>query len=223
MVTSSPRFGVLESQTVADNKTSESSSNEKTRSFDQEALAKADSVFDAGIEFSEPSQTQTAATQSNAAEEASQPSRGVKMSAREHRRRVRLEARRVRRVIRHIEPWSVLKFSVLFYACLGMVFTLAGLLLWSFAQRSGVLESIEQLIETLFNLEESEEFWRGDVLFKAYLTITMVLCFAGVALNVLMCVLYNLISDVIGGIRLTVIEEESARFRPPKRKVSRRR
>ena len=39
----------------------------------------------------------------------------------------------------------------------------------------------------------------------------LVLVLAGAALNVLLCVLFNLISDMVGGIRVQVIEEETAR------------
>ncbi len=142
----------------------------------------------------------------------------VPMSQRERRRRVRLEARRVRRIVRHIEPWSVLKISVIFYICLWMIFLLAGVLLWSFAESSGTLESVEELIESLFSLEEENEFFSGGTIFRNYAIGTAILSIAGVAFNVLLCVLYNLISDLTGGMRITVIEEESARFQPPRRR-----
>lgn len=111
-----------------------------------------------------------------------------------------------------------MKISMLFYVCLWLIFMLAGMLLWSFAQNSGVLDRIEQLVESLFALEEENEFWSGGVIFRAYAVGTLVLSIAGVTLNVLLCVLYNLISDLTGGIRVTVIEEESARFRQPTRR-----
>ena len=87
-----------------------------------------------------------------------EPPRERMLSSGDRRRRVKLEARRVRRIIRHIELWSVLKFSLLFYFCLWLIFVLAGVLLWSFAESSGTLESIEELVEDLFALDEAEEF-----------------------------------------------------------------
>ena len=140
------------------------------------------------------------------------------MSQRERRRRVRLEARRVRRIVRHIEPWSVLKISVIFYICLWMILLLAGVLLWSFAESSGTLESVEELIESLFSLEEENEFFSCGTIFRNYAIGTAILSIACIAFNVLLCVLYNLISDLTGGMRITVIEEESARFQPPRRR-----
>ena len=150
-----------------------------------------------------------------------EPEPQKEMSYAERRRRVRLEARRVRRVIRHIELWSVLKISLIFYLCLWLILILAGLVLWSFAAESGTLDSIEDLVESLFALDEEGEFWSGGTIFQAYAVMTLVLCIAGITFTVLLAGLYNLISDLMGGVRITVIEEESARFVPPKRRTRR--
>ena len=181
--------------------------------YDEQTLGRSTSVFDAGVELLAPTPPPVVMAPPTAAPHVDKP-----MSAGERRRRVRLEARRVRRVVRHIEPWSVLKVSVIFYACLWLVFLLAGVLLWSFAERSGTLTSIEDLIEDLFQLDPEEDFWSGSTIFRSYAIATLFLSVAGVAFNVLLCVMYNLISDLTGGIRMTVIEEESARFRPPPRR-----
>ena len=186
-------------------------------SFDEQTLGSAESVFDAGVEFV-PTAVPPMAPAPMVANE---PPPERPLTSRERRRRVKLEARRVRRIIRHIELWSVLKFSLIFYFCLWLIFVLAGVLLWSFAESSGTLESIEELVESLFALDEAEEFWSGGTIFRAYTIMTLVLAIAGVTFNVLLAALYNLISDLTGGIRITVIEEESARFTPPKRRQRR--
>lgn len=182
--------------------------------YDEQILGRSASVFDAGVDLVPPMVPPMAP---EPAESAQAPG-VVVMSQRERRQRVKLEARRVRRIVRHIEPWSVLKISIIFYICLWLIFLLAGVLLWSFADSSGTLESIEELIESLFSLDEENEFWSGGTIFRSYAIGTLVLSIAGIAFNVLLCVLYNLISDLTGGIRMTVIEEESARFRPPRRR-----
>ena len=138
----------------------------------------------------------------------------------ERRRRVRLQARKVRRIIRHIEPWSVLKISVIFYLCLWVIFVVAGVMLWSVATSSGTVETVETTVVSLFALEEFEI--DANIIFRGYALGGLVLATAGAAFNVLLCVLFNLISDLVGGIRITVIEEESARFRPPRRRPARR-
>lgn len=187
-------------------------------SLDEQTLGRSASVFDSGVDLMPPMQPPQPAPLPPQAQAQPEPQMAAPMSQRERRRRVRLEARRVRRIVRHIEPWSVLKISVIFYICLWLIFLLAGVLLWSFAESSGTLESVEELIESLFSLEEENEFFSGGTIFRNYAIGTAILSIAGVAFNVLLCVLYNLISDLTGGMRITVIEEESARFQPPRRR-----
>ena len=183
--------------------------------FDEQRLGRSTSVFDAGVDLGLPG-TAPQAPVGPTPVAVERP-----MSNRERRHRVQLEARRVRRVIRHIEPWSVLKISVLFYLCLWLIFLLAGVLLWSFAESSGTLDSVEELVKSLFALDPEVDFWSGGTIFRVYTMMTLVFAIGGVTFNVLLCVLYNLISDLTGGIRLTVIEEESARFKPPARRARR--
>jgi len=194
-----------------------------TFAYDENTLGRSTSVFDSGIDLAAPAIPPMAPPAMGYTQ--SEPEADVTaqrpLSNRDRRRRVKLEARRVRRVVRHIEPWSVLKVSLIFHFCLWLIFVLAGVLLWSFAEGSGTLDNIEELVEKLFALEEEKEFWSGGVIFQAYAVATLVLSVAGVTFSVLLAVLYNLISDLTGGVRLTVIEEESARFTPPTRRQRR--
>ncbi|MDH4167993.1 MAG: DUF3566 domain-containing protein [Acidimicrobiia bacterium] len=125
----------------------------------------------------------------------------------------RLRARKVRRLIRHIEPWSVLKIALLFNFCLWVIFMIAGVLMWNFAEQSATLDNIEKFIKELFALEEFQ--FDGNKIFEASAIggLVMVVAFTGFA--VLMAVLFNLISDLTGGLRATVIEEETARVFVP--------
>ena len=146
----------------------------------------------------------------------SRPRRARRPSIFERRRRVRLQARRVRRVIRHIEVWSVLKVSILFYACLWAVFLMAGFLIWGVAESSGTVGKLETLITELFALDTFS--FDGRQIFRGYSFGGLVLATAGSTLNVLMCLLFNLISDLTGGIRITMVEEETVRPTPPRRR-----
>jgi len=189
--------------------------------YDETTLGRSSSVFDAGVDLVAPVIAPMAPPVGGYGGPQPEPTLERELTSRDRRRRVKLEARRVRRVVRHIEPWSVLKVSLLFYLCLWLIFVLAGVLLWSFAESSGTLDQIEELVEKLFGLDEEKEFWSGGVIFRAYAITTLVLSIAGITFNVLLAVLYNLISDLTGGVRLTVIEEESARFTPPTRRQRR--
>lgn len=149
------------------------------------------------------------------------PRRGApqrRPSAIDRRAAGRLRARKVRRLIRHVEPWSVLKISLLFYFCLWAIMLISGVLLWSAATGSGTIDNIETFIRELFALQTFE--FDADQIFRASAVGGLVLVVAATGFNVLMAVLFNLISDLTGGIRVTVIEEETAR---PRLKSKRRR
>jgi len=192
--------------------------------YDEQTLGRAESVFDAGVDLAPPALAPTAPPPGMMPPAMVPPPSAFgperPLTAAERRRRVRLEARRVRRVVRHIEPWSVLKVSILFHFVLWLILMAAGLMLWSAADLSGTLESVEELVEDLFALEDQTEgdFFQEGVLLQAYAVITLLLSVAGITFSVLLAVLYNLISDLTGGVRLTVIEEETARFTPPQRR-----
>ena len=120
------------------------------------------------------------------------------------RRRARVK--RTRRTLRHIDPWSVLKVSILLYACLYGATVLAGYLLWPAAVQSGVISNIESFIAEV----GSYEVWEinGAEVFRRATVIGAVLFVAGVALNVLLTIIFNLISDLVGGVRVTLLEED---------------
>ena len=133
-------------------------------------------------------------------------------SYRDRRVAGRLRARKVRRLVRHVEPWSVLKVSLLFYFCLWVILLIAGVILWSFAVGSGTIDNVENFVKELFALESFE--FNADEIFRAGAIGGLVIVVAGSGFTVLMAVLFNLISDVTGGVRFTVVEEETARPRP---------
>lgn len=123
--------------------------------------------------------------------------------------RTRIRSRKVRRQIRHIDPWSVLTFSVIFHACVFGALLLSSVLVWQFADGAGFIERTETLWAELadkpdFQIDE-------DVLVRAAVMIAGLLTIASSVLLVLLTVFFNLISDLVGGIRVTVIEEEPVR------------
>jgi len=130
----------------------------------------------------------------------------------------RLRARRVRRLVRHVEPWSVLKVSLILYFCAWVVMLFVGVTLWNLAVNSGLVANIENFVVELFALESFKI--NADQIFRIAAVGGLVLVLAGSGLTVLGAVLFNLISDVTGGVRLTVIEEETAR--PRSRRTRRR-
>lgn len=125
------------------------------------------------------------------------------------RKRTMLRARKSRRVIRHVDPWSVLTFSVLFHLCFFAAMLLASVLVWRAADAAGTISNAESFIMELGDYETFEI--HGDVVFRAAMLIAGMLTLASSVMVVLLTVVFNLISDLIGGIRVTVLEEETVR------------
>ena len=128
------------------------------------------------------------------------------------RSRRRLRARRVRRLVRHVEPWSVLKVSLILYFCAWVIMLFIGVTLWNLAVSSGRVADVENFVVELFALESFRI--NADQIFRIAAVGGLVLVLASSGLTVLGAVLFNLISDVTGGVRFTVVEEETARPRP---------
>ncbi|MBA3728205.1 MAG: DUF3566 domain-containing protein [Actinobacteria bacterium] len=119
----------------------------------------------------------------------------------------RASGRRARVVIRRLEPWSVLKFSLLFYFCLMMIFVVAMLLLYWVLGLTGVLDSLSQLMVTLaFGDEETGFQFNGFWIFSRLFLVGTVGVVLWSLVNWLVALLYNLVSDVVGGISVTLAE-----------------
>ena len=114
------------------------------------------------------------------------------------------QGRRVRRVIRRIDPWSVFKVSILFYLSLVLVLLLAGVLLWTAGSVIGAVDGVEKLIAG-FGFQGFE--FVGGQLLRGFVAAGLVIVVLGTGMSVVVAVLYNLISDLVGGIELTVLEE----------------
>ncbi len=81
-------------------------------------------------------------------------------------------------------------------------------MLWSAADEAGTISKIESFIRELFALE-SFEFDSAQI-FRIFVLGGLVLVVGGIGVTVVLVVLFNLISDLTGGIRFTMIEEETA-------------
>ena len=186
-----------------------------------------------------------------------------------------MRARKVRRIVRHIEPWSVLKISVLFFLSLFLILCVASAVLWNAARSAGAIDDVESFITSLGfgNCEDlpgqdssetpattpptidgaADQLGGGEAtsttipvdgeldepstlpdedgkcsegqrlvggfefedqrIFQAFALGGVVLVLAGAAASVVLTLLFNLISDLTGGVRVTVLEEDNP---PPK-------
>ncbi|MFN8049881.1 MAG: DUF3566 domain-containing protein [Acidimicrobiales bacterium] len=169
----------------------------------------------AGLPVGEPTGTVTAidvvsAGETVAARAGGRPASGAQTVSRRNLlgRKQRFEARRVRRIIRHIDPWSVLKLSLVFFLCVWVMFMVAVVIIWSIAQSSGTVDKIEGFISDL-----GVAGWKlnGTFIFRQYGLFGLVMVFACTTATVVSTIVFNLISDLIGGVWISVIEEETSR------------
>jgi hypothetical protein len=120
------------------------------------------------------------------------------------RRRFFRRPRQTRVVIRKVGPWSVFKFSLLFYFCIMLVILLALGLLYSVLGAMGALESVTSFLRDLFS--DKTFAIHGDWIFTRLAVVGLAMVVLWSAINVFVAFLYNLISDVVGGVEITLAE-----------------
>jgi hypothetical protein len=114
--------------------------------------------------------------------------------------------RRARLVLRKIDPWSVLKFSLLFYFCLLLIMLLGSAIIFAILKSFGVIENIEKLVRDLGSTEQYSI--SGGAIFRWLFLFGLLGAVVASAVTVFLAFLYNLIADVVGGIEVTVAERE---------------
>ena len=119
--------------------------------------------------------------------------------------------RRVTRVVRHVDPWSVFKIAIVANVVLYLIVLTAGVLLWNVAYATGTVDNVERFFESFG--WSSFEFNGGEIYHNAWIGgLFVVIGLTGLA--VLLATLFNLITDLVGGMRFTVLEEEVVEARP---------
>lgn len=130
-----------------------------------------------------------------------------------------MAVQRVWRVIRKIDPWSVLKVSIIFNAIMALVFVLGTIVFWAVFVNAGIPQRINELalligLENGINLE-------GAVYFRIVVLLAVIGTIVFTGFVTLGAVVYNLISDIVGGIEFVVLEETTpsasarSRAKPP--------
>lgn len=135
------------------------------------------------------------------------------------RRRPRV--RRVTRVLRHIDPWSAFKVGALFSLVLYVICLTSGVMLWRVAESTGTLGNVERWF-TQFGWETFE--FDGGAVFDAAWVIGLFIAVGLTGFFVLVATVFNLVSDIVGGVRVSVLEEEvTERSADPVQRFRRRR
>ena len=114
-----------------------------------------------------------------------------------------MAVRRVRRIIRKVDPWTVLKASFVFNAIMGLVFVLGMWVMWSLVLQKGIPEKIVDLFDAV-TIELTID---GPLYFRIVVLLAIIGVIGMTAFMTLAAVVYNLISDLVGGVEVTVLEE----------------
>ena len=154
---------------------------------------------------------------------------------------------RVRQRLWSIDPWSVFKLSVLFYICVCLIVVVAGTLLWNVGRSVGTIDDVESFVTRMgaygtctlkaevpagTEFEEDDDCADGEVLvggfkfddgtlFRVAAIGGGILVVAGSIGNVLMVVLLNLLNELTGGLRYTIVKEPIARSAPARPRAAR--
>ena len=119
--------------------------------------------------------------------------------------------RRVRRIIRKIDPWTVLKVSALLNVVLGLGIVLGLVMFWSVLTAAGIPDRITDILVRITLLEEGENpFANTERFLRAAVFGSVVWVVLSTGFMTLAAVMYNLITDVVGGVEVVVLEESLA-------------
>ena len=126
-------------------------------------------------------------------------------------RPARKPSRRTRVVIRQIGPWSVLKFSLLFYFCVMLIVYFALAIIYLILSAAGAMDSLSRVLGYVFGngtstLGPQNVPINGGAVFTWLFIAGCVFVVVWSLVNVFVAFLYNLISDIVGGIEVTLAD-----------------
>ncbi|MEX1006067.1 MAG: DUF3566 domain-containing protein [Acidimicrobiia bacterium] len=123
--------------------------------------------------------------------------------------------RRVRRIIRKIDAWTVFKVSAVLWAVVALATVLGLVMFWSVLSAAEIPDRLTDfLIEITLLGEGSDPFADNDSFLRLAIFGSIAWAVLGCGLTTLGAVMYNLISDVVGGIEIVVLEETLAPVAP---------
>lgn len=131
-----------------------------------------------------------------------------------------MAVRRVRRVLRKVDPWTVLKVSAVFNAIFVFALGVGLSVAWTLLRNSGWPDSVVDIVNDLGIFDEDINLDGVNMArFIVFFSISTAVFWTG--LTTLAAVFYNLISDVVGGVEYVVLEEvlEPQRSSTPIRQV----
>ena len=130
-----------------------------------------------------------------------------------------VQVNRVRRIIRKIDPWTVLKVTFVLNFIVALTIVLGFTILWVLLVNAGVPQGLEEIAKRLALLDEDSSLV-GNIegLFSSVVFFAAVYLLTQTALATIASFFYNLVSDLVGGIEVVVLEETFGDDETTKRK-----
>ena len=121
--------------------------------------------------------------------------------------------RRVKLTVSRVDPWSVMKMSVLLSVALGIAMVVMVAVLWSILSGMGVFDQIDEAVRQIISSGDSQSNFSilDFVGFGQVLSLSIVIAVIDVllitALATLAAFLYNVCSALVGGLQLTLTDD----------------
>ena len=126
---------------------------------------------------------------------------------------------RVRRIIRKVDPWTVLKVTFVLNFVVALTIVLGFCILWVLLINAGVPQGLEEIARRLALLDENSSLVGNiEALFSSVVFLATVYLLTQTALATIGAFFYNLVSDLVGGIEVVVLEESYGEAPPEKEK-----
>jgi Transmembrane domain of unknown function (DUF3566) len=121
--------------------------------------------------------------------------------------------RRARLRLVHLDPWSVMKTAFLLSIALGIVLVVAVAVVWGVLGAAGVWDSINKTVTEVIGGDSAKNFdVKNYVGTSRVLGFTMIVAVVDVilitAISTLGAFLYNLAAALLGGVEVTLAEDE---------------
>jgi len=125
------------------------------------------------------------------------------------------QVRKTRVMLKRVGPWSMFKYSLLFYFCVMVIVLIAGVILYNILSAIGVVDSIAKSVDTLLyqkpdtptGVTAPQVFHiNGFWLLSRSFAVGLVMVVFWSLVRLLATFMYNLIADLVGGIEITLTE-----------------
>lgn len=116
--------------------------------------------------------------------------------------------RRVRRVIRKLDPWTVFKVSLVLHVVFALATLIGLLILWSLLVRVGIPQALDEFLVLISLIDEEAVLFNNGARFVRVAVFgSVVFGIVMTLLSTLAAVFYNMASDVVGGVEVVMLEE----------------